>query len=71
MTESLSDFYYRKNPKTRNEKIKASKVAGIENSSVSQFMGDMYQNVNIYENTILVFGKNFHQPNLRQRFAFL
>jgi len=62
MTESLSDFYYRKNPKTRNEKIKASKVAGIENSSVSQFMGDMYQNVNIYDNTILVFGKNFISP---------
>ncbi|MCK6649681.1 MAG: DUF5686 and carboxypeptidase regulatory-like domain-containing protein, partial [Bacteroidia bacterium] len=62
MTESLSDFYYRKNPKTRNEKIKASKVAGVENASVSQFMGDMYQNVNIYDNNILVFGKNFISP---------
>ncbi|MCE3280417.1 MAG: TonB-linked outer membrane protein SusC/RagA family, partial [Bacteroidetes bacterium] len=62
MTESLSDFYYRKNPKTRNENIKASKVAGVQNESVSQFMGDMYQNVNIYDNTILVFGKNFISP---------
>lgn len=62
MTEALSDFYYRKNPKTRNEVIKASKVAGVENASVSQFMGDMYQNVNIYDNTILVFGKNFISP---------
>lgn len=62
MTESLSDFYYRKNPKTRNEVIKASKVAGLENSSVSQFMGDMYQNVNIYDNNIIVFGKNFVSP---------
>lgn len=62
MTESLSDFYYRKNPKTRNEVIKASKVAGIENTSVSQFMGDMYQKVNIYDNSILVFGKNFTSP---------
>lgn len=62
MTESLSDFFYKKNPKTRNEVVKASKVAGVENSSVSQFMGDMYQNVNIYENTILVFGKNFISP---------
>lgn len=62
MTESLSDFYYRKNPKTHNEIIKASKVAGIENASVSQFMGDMYQKVNIYDNTILVFGKNFISP---------
>jgi len=62
MTESLSDFYYRKNPKTRNEYIKASKVAGVQNESVSQFMGDMYQNVNIYDNTIIVFGKNFISP---------
>lgn len=62
MTESLSDFYYRKNPKTRNETVKASKVAGVENASVSQFMGDMYQNVNIYDNTILVLGKNFISP---------
>lgn len=62
MTESLSDYYYRKTPKVRNEIVKASKVAGVENASVSQFMGDMYQNVNIYENTILVFGKNFISP---------
>ncbi|HSH64635.1 MAG TPA: DUF5686 family protein, partial [Bacteroidia bacterium] len=62
MTEALSDYYYRKSPKVRNEIVKASKVAGVENASVSQFMGDMYQNVNIYENTILVFGKNFISP---------
>jgi hypothetical protein len=62
MTEALSDFYFRKNPKTRNEVIKASKVAGLKNESVSQFMGDMYQNVNIYDNTILVFGKDFISP---------
>ncbi len=62
MTEALSDFYYKKNPKMRNEKIKASKVAGLQNASVSQFMGDMYQNVNIYDNAILVFGKNFISP---------
>jgi hypothetical protein len=62
MTEALSDYYYRKNPRARNEVIKASKVAGVENASVSQFMGDMYQNVNIYDNNILVFGKNFISP---------
>lgn len=62
MTEALSDYYYRRSPRARNEVIKASKVTGLENSSVSQFMGDMYQNVNIYDNTILVFGKNFNSP---------
>ena len=62
MTESLSDYYFRKNPKTHNEIIKASKVAGIEDASVSQFMGDMYQKINIYDNSILVFGKSFTSP---------
>ena len=62
MTEAISDYYYRKTPRVRNEIIRASKVAGVENASVSQFMGDMYQNVNIYDNTILVFGKNFISP---------
>ena len=62
MTESISDFYYRKSPKVQNEIIKASKVAGVENASVSQFMGDMYQKVNVYDNTLIVFGKNFPSP---------
>ena len=62
ITESLSEYFYRQNPKTQREFIKASKVSGINNESVSQFLGDMYQNVNIYENNILVFGKTFVSP---------
>src|SRR5690606_27703970 len=33
-----------------------------ENESVSQVMGDMYQNVNIYDNFLVIFGKNFISP---------
>ena len=62
MTESLSDYYYKRNPKFKKEVIRASKVAGVESPSVSQFMGEMYQQVNVYDNTILVFGKNFISP---------
>lgn len=62
MTESLSDVYYRQSPRKRREVIKASKVSGIENESVTQFMGDMYQNVNIYDNFLVIFGKNFISP---------
>lgn len=62
MSESLSDFFYRKDPKSEKEYIKATKVSGIENESVSQFTGDMYQKVNIYENFLPVFGKNFVSP---------
>lgn len=62
MTESLSDVYYRQNPKSRREIIKGTKVSGVENESIRQFMGDMYQNVNIYDNFLVVFGKNFVSP---------
>lgn len=62
LSESLSEVYYRKKPKVTKEIIKATKVAGVENESVSQFTGDMYQNVNIYDNAVLVLGKNFTSP---------
>lgn len=62
ITESLSDLYYRSNPTLKKEVIKASKVTGIENESITSVMGDMYQNINIYDNNILVFGKDFVSP---------
>jgi len=70
MTENLSNFYYRKNPKTSKEVINAAQVSGIENNSVNQFLGDMYQNVNIYDNNIIVFGKSFVSPVSNSGFAF-
>ena len=62
MTESVSDFYYRRDPKSEKEYIKASQVSGTSNESITQFLGDMYQNVNIYENYISVLGKSFVSP---------
>jgi hypothetical protein len=62
MTESLSDYYYRRSPKSEKEYIKASQVSGTSNESITQFLGDMYQKVNVYENNINVFGKSFISP---------
>ena len=62
MTESLSNVFYRQSPKAYREHIKGTKVSGIQNESVSQFLGDMYQNVNIYDNFLIIFGKNFVSP---------
>ncbi len=62
MTESLSEYYYKSKPQFKKEVIKGSKVAGLQDASVSQFMGEMYQKVNIYDNNILVFGKTFVSP---------
>ena len=62
ITEAISDMYYRSDPTLKKEVIRASKVTGIENTSVTSVMGDMYQNINIYDNHILVFGKDFVSP---------
>lgn len=60
--ESLSNFYYHKEPKRKKEVVIASKVTGIEDASISQVLGDMYQNVNVYENNILVLNKQMPSP---------
>ncbi|MBK7287787.1 MAG: carboxypeptidase-like regulatory domain-containing protein [Flavobacteriales bacterium] len=62
MTETLSEVYYRQQPKVRRELIHGSKTSGVENESISMFMGDMYQNVNIYDNYLVIFDKNFISP---------
>lgn len=62
MTESLSDFYFRRNPKISKEIVKGTKVSGVDNESINQFLGDMYQNTNVYDNELIVFGKTFTSP---------
>jgi len=62
ISESLSDIYFKSNPKDRREIIKASKISGLENATVTQFLGDMYQKVDIYGNFIDLFGKSFVSP---------
>ncbi len=62
ISETLSDVYFRNNPDRKREIIKASKVSGLENTTVTQFLGDMYQRINIYQNFIDLFGKGFVSP---------
>jgi len=62
ISETLSDFYYTRDPKREQEIIKATKISGIQNESVSQFMGSMYLKINFYDNFINVFEKSFVSP---------
>jgi hypothetical protein len=62
LSESLSEFYFRKNPKAELEIIKAAKVSGLENESILQFLGDMFQRYDFYSNYIMIFQKNFVSP---------
>jgi len=62
ISETVSDYSFRKNPKARKEVIKATKVAGVQDASVSQAMGNMNYYTNIYDNAFLLFGKKFASP---------
>ncbi|MCX7728194.1 MAG: DUF5686 and carboxypeptidase regulatory-like domain-containing protein, partial [Bacteroidia bacterium] len=70
MIENISEFYYKKNPLRKKEIVKASKITGVENSSISSIMGDMYQRVNIYDNNILIFDKQFPSPISSEGFFY-
>ncbi len=61
-TEVLSDIYYRHQPKTYREIIRASRASGMDNSNISQLVGDSYQKVNVYDNYTPLFDKNFVSP---------
>lgn len=68
--ENLSNFYFKKDPTRKKEVVIASKITGVENSSISQVMGDMYQNINIYDNNITVFNKQFPSPISENAFFY-
>ncbi len=62
MTETMSDFHHRKNPLDNREIIKASKVSGVNNASVTQFLGSMYVQFDIFEDWILLLNQSFVSP---------
>jgi len=62
ISESISEVYFRKSPRTLREFIKASRISGIDNQSLTQYLGGLFQNVNIYDNYLNIFDKNFVSP---------
>jgi Family of unknown function (DUF5686)/CarboxypepD_reg-like domain len=62
LTEVLSDYYYQKKPLRRREIIKAVNTNGIRNESMVKLLGGMDQIVNVYNNFIPVFDKQFVSP---------
>lgn len=62
ISETFSDVYFRRSPRARKEIITASQISGIDNATVSQFLGNMVQDINIYDNFINLFQKNFPSP---------
>ncbi|MBM3916663.1 MAG: carboxypeptidase-like regulatory domain-containing protein [Sphingomonadales bacterium] len=62
LSESVSDYYYRKDPKLKKEVVGATKITGVENMQMTPFLGDMYLELNIYDNIYDLFNKSFISP---------
>jgi len=62
LSESVSDFYFKNNPKKKKEVVKATRISGVENLQLNQFLGDMYLDFNIYDNYLNMFNKQFVSP---------
>ncbi|TNE55828.1 MAG: carboxypeptidase-like regulatory domain-containing protein [Bacteroidetes bacterium] len=62
LSESISNFYFKNNPKKKREVITASKLSGVDNFQINQLLGDMYLDMNIYDNYITLFQRAFVSP---------
>ena len=65
ISESISNFYYNKNPEKEHEDILKTKITGVgidDGSVVSQVIGSTYQEYNFYENWMKIVQKDFVSP---------
>lgn len=65
ISETISEFYFRSNPKLQHEKIKKSRISGVgveDGSLVSQFIGASFQEYNFYNNWLNIVSKDFVSP---------
>lgn len=62
LTETLSDYYFQDAPRKTREVIKANNTSGIDNESIIKQLGATYQNINVYNNILPVFDKQFISP---------
>lgn len=60
--EKLSTISYNKNPEKKQEVVHASKISGIQNSSINAIAEFQLDEINIYENVILIAGRSFIAP---------
>ncbi len=61
-SETISNYYFQRNPHRTRETIVANQVSGIKNESITKYLGGLYQNIIIYANFIPVFDKEFISP---------
>ncbi|HEX2936136.1 MAG TPA: DUF5686 family protein, partial [Bacteroidales bacterium] len=66
LKESISDYYYQKNPKEEKEYAKGNKMVSFgeyfDDKGISDYMKFLYQEINIYNNNIQLLTNQFLSP---------
>ncbi|WP_157297800.1 DUF5686 and carboxypeptidase-like regulatory domain-containing protein [Chitinophaga oryziterrae] len=62
LSETYSSFYRQRSSAKQKEVISAHHTSGINTNAVQEYLGGMYQQVNVYDNYIILFGKQFVSP---------
>ncbi len=65
ISESISDVYFRSNPKKKKEIVQKTKIAGVgltDGSLTSQVIGSSFQQYNFYNNWLNLLEKDFISP---------
>lgn len=65
ISESISQYYYRSNPKKSRENILHSKMTGVgldDGSLIAQIIGTSFQQYNFYKNWLNILEKDFISP---------
>lgn len=62
LSETIADFYYKKNPEKERYDYTAIKSSGFDNQSILTYIDGLYKKINIYENLIKLVDINFISP---------
>lgn len=62
LAETVSDFYHQKHPRASREIIKASKVSGIDDLTVSQFLGSSSLRAELNSEYVVLLNRQFISP---------
>lgn len=65
ISETMSDYFYKKDPHNQLEKVTATRVTGIgveDGSFASQLVGASFQQFNFYDNNVIILEKEFVSP---------
>ncbi len=62
LMEKISKFWLRNNPSEKKELVEACRTSGIKNEVVLHFIDGLNQGIDVYENSLILFGKEFISP---------